>query len=51
MIVNFMYSRILIHFNDTSEGGQCLDWRVALVHLCYSSIPEAGNPLPKHVAV
>ena len=37
--------------NDTGEGYQYLIWRVKLIFLCSSILPEDAAGVPKHVAV
>jgi hypothetical protein len=51
--VNFIYSRILTfeYYNNSSEGYQCLNWRVGLAFLGFIRLPEDGSSVPKHVAV
>jgi hypothetical protein len=33
------------------ESTKTNDWRVGLVFLCFSRLPEDGSPVPKHVGV
>jgi hypothetical protein len=34
-----------------SESTKTNDWRLGLVFLCFSRLPEDGSPVPKHVGV
>jgi hypothetical protein len=39
----------MIIFDDNSEGDYYLNWRVGLVFLCFSGLPEDGTPVTIHV--